>query len=66
MPEQTPTTPETLSRLKGLRVWADRIDDLPQAACTLLEAANRQEITPAAILFELCEDSWNVYLVGDD
>jgi len=57
---------EPLTQVVGLRTWVKELEDLPNAVCSLVEAANRQEITPGVIFFEYCDDEWHVALFGED
>ena len=71
MPEVVNTTPivEELTSIRGLRSWAKDLKDMPQIVKRLMEAANKQDLTPSTILFEYCaegEGIWNVVLLGED
>ena len=57
-----------ISRLKymtGIRLWVDDPESFPEPAAQLLQAANRVELTPAVMLFELGEEQWSISLLGN-
>jgi hypothetical protein len=55
-----------LPHLKGLRAWATELDELPNVAADLLQATNRLQLIPIAIIFDFCDGEWAVALVADD
>jgi len=60
---------EELPTTRGLRVWCDDFPQFPEAVKSLLIAANEQELTPSAILFEFCDSGdgiWSIALLGED
>ena len=68
MQEATKSERYEITRLKhmtGIRTWVDDPESFPEAAARLLQAANRVEITPAVMLFELGEGQWNISLLGE-
>jgi len=57
---------ERLAHTTGLRVWVNDHSEYPEAAAQLLQAANRLDIVPFVMLFDVGEDSHALVLLADD